>query len=1010
MNISAFFKKNWVHFAAIGIFLVVCLMYFNLQLKGYGLKQHDIEQHIGMSHEIVDYREHNNGQEPQWTNSMFGGMPATQVSLIHSGNYFAKITTGFLTLFPSPMGIVLLYMIGFYLMLMMMRINNWVAIIGSLLYAFLSYQIIILQAGHNSKGIAIAFMAPVVGAFYLAFRRSWIWGAVLSALFMSFELASNHLQVTYYLGILLFGMGIAELVRVFKTKEYLSFAKATAGVIAGYLLALVINYGNIAITNDYVKYSIRGGNDLTITADGTSNAATATDGLDREYVTEYSYGIGETFSFISPYVKGVGTKVFGDSQFAETVENSDFTPEQKEQLLNNSVAYWGDQPATSGPVYLGVIVVFLALLGLVYIKDASKWALLAVTILTVMLSWGKNYMGLTNWFLDNVPGYDKFRAVTIILVIAELCVPLLAVLLVNKLIKERDVIKENLKPFYITAAAFLLLVIGLRMVGIDKSYLWVRERDQSGLEAQLQQQRSGIEAQIMQLTPEQAAQYGIDKSNPQAIAAAVDAQIDGMRKNYQDGLSAAQEMRKQVYNSSLNRSILFTILAIGCLLIFFRTAVSPVLSLGALGVLALLDVFTVTHNYLNGSSNEAGDYKYWAPVLDAKYPIVADGADMQILDMESQLNPKVKKAVEAGRKEGKAKALELDATGIEAANIENAYVFAALNRTTNYRVYDLSGGFSNSARAAYFHKSLGGYHGAKLRSIQNLAEFHIYKSNNKVFDMLNVKYFLQPGGQNGEVMVRPNETALGNAWFVRKAQVVKDANEEILSLGSRFSMKNIGTGQFFVNGVEKKEVNAYGSEKLQYLPAGATDTIDVPLSNGVPMGVEVVFVQDVNGKTDLIMKQGFDQDTTKSFKGFVTFKVTDEFKPIEEVLVTQAEAKKLKKRQWSGEGKIKLLSYAPNKLVYEVNASDAGMAVFSEVYYADGWTATIDGKPADIVKVDYLLRGLEVPKGKSKVVFIFELHRYKSLNTMSSIGSVILLLILIGLGWMSWKKSKVAVN
>lgn len=1008
MNVSAFFKKNWVHFAAIGIFLVVCLMYFNLQLKGYGLKQHDIEQYIGMAHEASDLRE-KTGEEAYWTNSTFGGMPTAQISLIHHGNWFGRGTAAFLKLFPSPMGIVLLYMIGFYLMLMMMRINNWLSIIGSLIYAFLSYQIIILQAGHNSKGIAIAFMAPVVGAFYLAFRRSWIWGAALSALFMSFELAANHLQVSYYLGILLLGLGIAEVVRVFKTKEFVTFGKATAGVIAGYLLALVINYGNIAITNDYAKHSTRGGNDLTIAADGSSNAATATEGLDREYVTEYSYGIGETFSFLSPYVKGAGTKSFGDSQFAETVENSDYTPEQKEQLLNNSVVYWGDQPATSGPVYLGVIVVFLALLGLVYIKDASKWALLGVTILTVMLSWGKNYMGLTNWFLDNVPGYNKFRAVTIILVIAELCVPLLAVLLVNKLIKERDAIKENLKPFYITAAAFLLLVIGLRMVGIDKSYLWIRERDQSGLEAQLQQQRAGIEAQIMQLTPEQATQYGIDKSNPKAIAAAVDAQIDGMRKNYQDGLASAQEIRKQVYNSSMNRSIVFTLLAIGCLLIYFRTAVSPVVSLGALGLLALLDVFTVTHNYLNGSTNQADEYKYWSPVLDTQYPIMADGADVQILEMESQLDPKVKKAVEAGRKEGKAKAYELDATGGEADKIENAYAFAALNRVTNYRVYDLSGGFS-SAKASYFHKSLGGYHGAKLRSIQNLAEFHIYKSNNKVFDMMNVKYFLQPGGQNGEIMVRPNETALGNAWFVRKAQVVKDANEEILSLGSQFSMKNIGTGQFFVNGVEKKELNAYGSEKLQYLPVGATDTIDVPLSNGVPMGVEVVFVQDKNGKTDLIMKQGFDQDTTKSFTGFVTFKVTDEFKPIEEMVVTQAEAKKLKKRQWNGEGKIEMKSYSPNKLVYEVNASDDGMAVFSEVYYANGWTAKIDGKPADIVKVNYLLRGLEVPKGKSTVTFEFEFPKYNSYNTISAVCSALIILILAGLGFVSYRKKKLVAE
>ena len=221
MAITSFFKRNWIHFTAVGIFLIVGLVYFGLQLKGYGLKQHDIQQHIGSANEIADFRDQNNGQEPLWTNSMFGGMPTTQVSILHYGNWFSKIIGYYLTIFPSPIGVVILYMLGFYMMLSMMKMNRWVSIAGSLMYAFLSYQIIILQAGHNSKAIAVAFMAPVVGAFIMAYRRNWLWGTLLSGLFMSFEIASNHLQVTYYLVFLMFGLGVAEFVRVFKTKEFI---------------------------------------------------------------------------------------------------------------------------------------------------------------------------------------------------------------------------------------------------------------------------------------------------------------------------------------------------------------------------------------------------------------------------------------------------------------------------------------------------------------------------------------------------------------------------------------------------------------------------------------------------------------------------------------------------------------------------------------------------------------------------------------------------------------------
>ncbi len=1012
MNISAFFKKNWIHFAAIGIFLVICLTYFRLELTDYQLKQHDIEQHVGMSHEIVDFREHNNGQEPLWTNSMFGGMPATQVSLIHGGNWFSNLETMYFKTLPSPLGIVLLYIIGFYIMLSMMKINKWVAIVGALTYGFLSYQIIILGAGHNSKGVAIAFLAPVVGSFFYAYRRSWKWGALLSALFMSFELAANHLQVTYYLSFVLLALGIAEVFRVLKSKEYKNFLKATLGILVGYFIAVSINYGNVSMTNDYVKHSIRGGNDLSIDASGESNSKNSTEGLERTYVTEYSYGLGETFSFITPYAKGAGTMTFEESPFVDLVEKSDYDVNMQDAILKGGYAYWGDQPATSGPVYIGVIVVFLALLGMVYIKDASKWALLAVTILTVMLSWGKNYMGLTDWFLDNVPGYNKFRAVTIILVIAELCIPLLAVLLVDKLIKEREAIKANLKPFYVTSASYFLLLLVLKFGGIDDSYTWIREREAENQPApDFEAMRGEFRNQIMSMPVDSAAKFGIDATNPQSVESAITQQIEMKKEEYKRNeesqqlvKNAVKDIREQVWNSSMTRSILFTLLAIGCLALYFLTSVSAAISLGALGLIAFLDIITMSSNYMNNSDLPDGSgYKYWVPILEAKYPTTADQADMDILTLETEANSYVDEQVKKGFAEGKAKAYELDASGSDARRIEMAYGFSALNRNTNYRVFDQQGGFS-SAAASYFHKSLGGYHGAKLRSIQNLAEFHLYKSNQKVYDMLNVKYFLSTGAEGRTA--NPNPTALGNAWFVRNAKVVSTADQEILSLGSKFKMSNISNGRFFVNGVEKKQLESYANAKLQYLPAGARDTLSIQLSNDVPKGAEIVYVKDTKGKTNLIMKRDFDRDTTKSFTAFVDIKSISEFKPIEEIIVSATEAKKLKAKSWKGEGIIKLKSYAPNKLVYTTNASDKGMAVFSEVYYADGWTATINGKPADIVRVNYLLRGLELPKGESKIVFTYKSEKFEKMNTISSLMSLLLILLIAAAGFMYWRESK----
>lgn len=980
MNLKQFFTKNWIHFAAILVMLIFTLVYFRPQFEGYGLKQHDVEQFSGAAHEIQDYRERT-GKEVLWTNSMFGGMPATQISVVYDGNHIKNGLDSFIEFFPRPAVIPMLYMLGFYVLMLCLRINPWVGLLGAIAFGFSSYDIIIIQAGHNTKALAVAFMAPVIGGFLLAYQRNLKWGVILSALFMSLEMCVNHLQVTYYLGILLFGLGIVMLIEAIRKKTIKKFLFSTAGIIGAYGLALLINYGNISLTNDYAKHSIRGANDITKNPDGTSNKSDATTGLDKGYITQYSNGVGETFTIVSPYIKGSAPGAIANTPFAEQVEKMDFSSAEMGDLLNGSPSYWGDQPQVSGPVYVGVIVIFLALLGLVFLKTPVKWALFGVTILALALSMGKNFMGLTDFFLDHVPGYNKFRAPTIIMVIVELCIPLIGVLFLDKLVRERAELKAQKKTFLIVSLSMLVFLVVMKTIGLGDGYASASEKEQM---ANLPQT---MRKQIMALTPEQQAQYQVDITNPQQVDAFVDAQVGPAQKRQQNLV----EVRKEIYSSSMNRSILFFVLAAAVLGLFFYTELKSEFVIVGLIVLVSFDLIPVANNYL-GSQEEGMGYKYWDLKANTLYPIVESPADVQILESEVALNPSLASKIDAGIKEGRNKADELGFEGAEKRRVENAYKYAALNRNTNYRVFDLSGGF-NSANSAYFHKSLGGYHGAKLRNIQNVFDYHLAQMNNKVYDMLNVKYFLQQNNE-GIVTVRPNPTAMGNAWFVRTINTFNTPDDEIRALGSNFALKNAGVGTLLIDNKASKEANAFGSEKISYVLQG--DTLDVRLQNGLPEGMEAYFVMDVNGKTDWVIKQTLERDTAKSFLRLVEIKVADEFKPREEAVMLKSEAKKLSGVQFTGDGYIEMTSYAPNKITYNSNSASKQFAVFSEIYYPEGWKATIDGKEVPIIKANYLLRGLEVPAGNHKIEFTFGLAKFDKSNTYATIGSFIIILLIAG--------------
>ncbi|MDB0063049.1 YfhO family protein, partial [Crocinitomicaceae bacterium] len=380
-----------------------------------------------------------------------------------------------------------------------------------------------------------------------------------------------------------------------------------------------------------------------------------------------------------------------------------------------------------------------------------------------------------------------------------------------------------------------------------------------------------------------------------------------------------------------------------------------------------------------------GDFIHWAPKPEGEYPLSPIDADIAIMDAELSENPSLKSKIDQGAKLGNEKAEELDYSGADKSRVINDYKFAALNECTNYRVFDFDGGFGSS-RTSYYHKSLGGYHGAKLRSIQNLMEFQLSRSNNEVLNMLNVKYFIQKG------QMRANPGALGPVWLVEKINTVKSANDEIRALGGRFDVSNAGPGELLINGEKKASQSVYGSEVMKYVLSG-TDTLDVNLTNGLPEGATAYMVVDTNGVTNLVPEQTIQLDVTNSFKKLVAIKLFEKFEAGKEAVMLSDFASKLSQKKFSGKGTIKMKSYAPNKLVYSADLSGKQFAVFSEMYYPDGWTAKVDGKEVEILKVDYALRGLELKGGKYEVVFEYNLPKYRT----SYLTSLVLSILLLGL-------------
>ncbi len=741
--------KNYLpHGAAIVIFAILTILYFKPLFSGKELRQDDIARHKGMSKEIVDYRKAHNDAEPLWTNSMFGGMPAYQISTKYPGNWIANLDNAFKLFIALPAGYLFLYCLGFFILLLCLDVNPWLAIIGGVAYGLSSYFLIILEAGHNSKANALGYLPALLGGVILLFRgKPWL-GLSVTALFTAMELNANHVQISYY-GYILIGFVIAGYFFThLKQKQLGAFFKGLALFLIATLIGLLPNYGSLSTTNEYGKYSTRGKSELTITKvntatpsnpDGAENPTlnkedksivkkgkNETTGLDENYATQWSYGIGETFTFLIPDFKGGASEVIRSANNdALKKVNADY----REQVANSS-AYFGDQPFTSGPVYIGAIIIFLAMLGMFVVKNTIKWPIFLATVLTVALGWGSNFMGLTDFFMHNVPGYNKFRAVSMIMVIAELTLPLLAILAINEIIKVKnwdEKIKLNLLKKEISLKK--IIIISVSVVGGFCALCYLMPDAFNTFQAE------GEENQILQ--------QAIRSGNPESQ----------MRPYIAEFMPQLEIARKAIFKADALRSLIFILLAFGALFLYFTNKLKKELFFAAMGIFIAIDLWTVAARYLN-------DKSFITKEQNQQSLVAKTAADEEIL---------------------KDPALD-------------------------YRVLNLTTSTYNDAATSYYHKSIGGYHGAKLKKYAELIEFHLDRevkefyeeagkafssdsammalfSKMKVINMLNTKYFIIPGGkEQGEIPLK-NPAANGNAWFVKTVFTVPNADDEIVGLG-----------------------------------------------------------------------------------------------------------------------------------------------------------------------------------------------------------------------------------
>ena len=825
-------KKYLPDVLVVIIFAVISFAYFfPADLDGRILYRHDSSAGRGAGQETAEYHERT-GKVSRWSNATFSGMPTYQTAPSYqSVSVLNQAVKAYHLWLPENVWYVFAYLLGFYILLRAFDFRQSLAALGSIVWAFSSYFFIIIAAGHIWKVMALAYLPPMIAGIVLAYRGKYLWGFIVTAIFAAFEVDANHVQMTYYYLFIILFMIIAYLVDAIRKKRMAQFVKATAVCAAGALIGILMNISNLYHTWQYAQESMRGKSEL-VKKDAANQTSS---GLDRDYITQWSYGVDETWTLLVPNAKGGASVPLAANTEAMKKADPNFM-----QIYQQLGQYWGDQPGTSGPVYVGAFVLMLFILGLFIVKGPIKWALLAATILSILLSWGHNFMPFTNFFLDYIPMYSKFRTVASILVIAEFTIPLLAMMALKKIVDEPDLLTKKAKFVYIS--------FGL----------------------------TGGIALLFALMPTLFFSDFISSQELEAFKSIPAEYLSPLESNL-------RSIRESIFTADCWRS--FWIIVIGTLLLFlykFKKLKAEYM-VGAIAILCLIDMWQVNKRYLND------EMFVEKSVREQAQPMTQ--TDRQILQ----------------------------------------------DKSLDYRVLNLASNTFNENETSYYHKSIGGYHAAKLRRYQELIDAYISPEMQKmmpaiakaggdmtkvngdslfpVLNMLNAKYFIVPLQANQTVAIE-NPYVYGNAWFVDKVRYVKNANEELDALGK--------------------------------------------------LNLRHEAVADARFQSQL--GESKNQDSTSI---------------------------------------VKLTAYEPNQLTYDVRSATGGIVVFSEIFYPE-WTATVDGKPVEIGRVDYVLRALNVDKGHHKVVLTFDPKSVKQTETVAYLSYGVLLLVVLFAVYFKRKEDKKA--
>jgi len=573
------------HLVALLLFIIIAFIYFAPVIEGKQLVAHDTDNWRCMANETIEY---NNSHKDVtlWTNSMFGGMPNYQISMTQPNNVLQYVERVIME-FPRPVSNMLLYLICFYILLLAFGFKPWMAIVGSIGFTFASYNFIIIAAGHNSKAITIAYMAPLIGAVFLGFRRKRLLGGILTALFLSLAIRANHIQILYYTLIILIFFAVVEFIYSLKEKELNSFFKTSAVMIAAAAVAVGMNATSLLTTYEYSQYTMRGkSNGLTATASKNANAAVNEGhGLDKDYITQWSYGKAETMTLLIPNFYG-GSSVGELSEKSETakkLQSLGASDSQVKDVIKQMPLYWGDQPWTSGPVYLGAIIIFLFVLSFFVVDKRTLWWLIPMIILTLMLSWGRNFMPLTDFFINHIPMYNKFRTVSMTLVATGFGITLLAFLAM------KEVFEGNISKEKLTKSVFISTMI------------------------------TGGICLIFAIIPSLAGSF----------SSAQDAQFSGDYSFLKDTLPLD---RKAMLSSDAWRSLVFVLLAAVVLFTYIKGYLKKNVALALLGFFILIDLFPVAKRYLNDTNFENKRPAQLIQPSKADEQVLQDKSQYRVLD------------------------------------------------------------------------------------------------------------------------------------------------------------------------------------------------------------------------------------------------------------------------------------------------------------------------------------------------------------------------------------------